>query len=31
MDSSCTKMGSHEGMMKEHAGIKDAKASLLAA
>jgi Protein of unknown function (DUF5818) len=29
MDSSCAKMGSHEGMMKEHAGIKDAKACTL--
>jgi len=25
MDSSCAKMGSHEGMMKAHPGMKDAK------
>jgi hypothetical protein len=29
MDSACAKMGSHEGMMKEHAGIKDAKGCTL--
>ena len=29
MDSACAKMGSHEGMMKAHAGIKDAKGCTL--
>jgi Protein of unknown function (DUF5818) len=29
MDSSCAKMGSHEGMMKGHPGIKDAKGCTL--
>jgi hypothetical protein len=29
MDSACAKMGSHEGMMKDHPGIKDAKACTL--
>ena len=29
MDSSCAKMGSHEGMMKAHPGIKDAKGCTL--
>src|SRR5271167_3086808 len=29
MDSACAKMGSHEGMMKAHEGIKDAKACTL--
>jgi hypothetical protein len=29
MDSACAKMGSHDGMMKEHPGIKDAKACTL--
>src|ERR1700693_4399820 len=29
MDSACAKMGSHEGMMKGHPGIKDAKACTL--
>jgi hypothetical protein len=29
MDSACAKMGSHEGMMKAHAAIKDAKGCTL--
>jgi hypothetical protein len=29
MDSACAKAGSHEGMMKSHAGIKDAKTCTL--
>jgi len=29
MDSACAKMGSHEGMMKGHPGIKDAKGCTL--
>jgi hypothetical protein len=29
MDSACAKMGSHEGMMKSHANIKDAKGCTL--
>jgi type 1 fimbria pilin len=29
MDSACAKMGSHDGMMKAHADIKDAKACTL--
>lgn len=29
MDSACAKMGSHDGMMKSHADIKDAKGCTL--
>jgi hypothetical protein len=29
MDSACAKMGSHDGMMKSHADIKDAKGCAL--
>ena len=29
MDSSCAKMGSHDGMMKSHSDIKDAKTCTL--
>lgn len=29
MDSACAKMGSHDGMMKSHANIKDAKGCTL--
>jgi type 1 fimbria pilin len=29
MDSACAKMGSHDGMMKSHADIKDAKTCTL--
>src|ERR1700722_11903048 len=29
MDSACAKSGSHDGMMKQHAGIKDAKTCTL--
>ena len=29
MDSACANMGSHEGMMKQHANIKDAKGCTL--
>ncbi len=29
MDSACAKMGSHDGMMKAHTGIKDAKTCTL--
>jgi hypothetical protein len=29
MDSACAKMGSHDGMMKGHPGIKDAKGCTL--
>ena len=29
MDSACAKMGSHEGMMAQHANIKDAKTCTL--
>jgi len=29
MDSSCAALGSHDGMMKDHPGIKDAKACTL--
>jgi hypothetical protein len=29
MDSACAKMGSHDGMMKNHANIKDAKGCTL--
>ena len=29
MDSACAKMGSHDGMMKAHAAIKDAKTCTL--
>jgi Protein of unknown function (DUF5818) len=29
MDSACAKMGSHDGMMKAHAAIKDAKGCTL--